>query len=65
MAKNLAMKGDAETRVSADRQEVPVWLMPTEAGEPTSERIIQAISRWAGVLAMATALAAIGYWLLG
>ena len=49
----------------AYEQAKPLWLMPADLREPTSERVIRAISRWAGIGSFVVALGAVGLWLLG
>ena len=46
-------------------QAKPLWLMPADLREPASERLVQALSRWAGIASFVVALGAVGLWLLG
>ncbi|HVJ00954.1 MAG TPA: hypothetical protein VM662_02160 [Sphingomonas sp.] len=64
MAKNLTAARDAEAR-SIDSAQAEPWLIAAEWREPLAERMIQAGSRLAGVVAFFAALGATGYWLLG
>lgn len=63
MAEHWVPAKDAEG-IAFD-QATPLWLMPADLREPTSERVIRAVSRWAGIASFVVALGAVGLWLLG
>jgi hypothetical protein len=62
---NLVFSRDAEARGSADAQAEPVWLMPAELSEPFGERLVQTVSRWAGVTAFIAATGVVGWLIIG
>jgi hypothetical protein len=50
--------GHAVRRAGDELQLEPMWLLPAEAREPLPERIVQMVSRWAGITIFTATLGA-------